>query len=90
MSTTETHLVWSCTTQRLDWRTGVTLRLAMSPQSMASLSLLHLVSAHQASRPTKGSDRQNSPAPKARRQEEACSMRTFSSYRIEMESLGLP
>lgn len=64
MSTTETHLVWSCTRQRLDWRTGVTLRLAMSPQSMASLSLLHLVSAHQASSPTKGSDRQNPQPPR--------------------------
>lgn len=90
MSTRETHLVWSCTRQRLDWRTGVTLRLAMSPQSMASLSLLHLVSAHQASRPTKGSERQNHPAPEAQRQKQACSMCTFSSYKSEMESLGLP
>lgn len=69
MSTAEAHLVWSCTRQRLDWRTEVTLRLAMSPQSMASLSLLHLVSAHRVSRSTEGSltDRTTQPPrPKGR------------------------
>lgn len=73
VSTTETHLVWSCTRQRLDWRTGVTLRLAMSPQSMASLSLLHLVLIRPADLLRDLTDRTTqSPRPKGRNRPAPC------------------